>query len=512
MQPTDSTPTPENVPETTFEPTPTTETPTTIAPATEIAPTLAPSVITPTVTDAAAEVIVPDPSATPQPTETVLAAPVADAAPVVTGNLKRKVPILFVAIAAASLLLVGGVGAYFGVIIPNKPENLWKKGLTNTGKGYDRLVSYAETQKDTKGGKISGSFKVDTKEAVIDGTLDSKFYGKDSDTKIDAGAAGQRITLETLTHAADTSTNPDIYLRVNGLKGVDKLLGAGASGIGEQLAAFDNQWYFVDHTLLDQLEKSATKSDTSSLQDIKSQDVIDFAKAVGEPTKQYVFTDDESKSVLVVKQNVGKETVDGRGAYHFKVGINKEHLKAYNQALCDKALSTKIYKSTVGSGQSAADLKKQCEDTEGINSIKDTDTADVWVDTKTKLIRKVKFTDPKIAANFTELGLNYNGGDEYPFLVTANSDENGSKGKVTLSVTLNTKSNTAAIDLAFEDTTDGDTTKVTAKATIQPSNDKVEFKKPDGAKSFMELIGGFFGGSSEDVLGASTDLPFGLSL
>ncbi len=466
MQPTDDTPKPEN----TTEPTPNTE----ATPVTE-----------------------------PVTTSTT---PTVDSASVVTSSVKKKLPVMAIAALVAIVVLGGSAAAYFGIVVANKPENLWAKALTNTGKGYDRLVTYADSQKDTKGAKINGTFKFDSKDVVVDGTIDSKFYEKDSETKIDAGAVGQRFTLEALTHTTDTSANPDIYLRVNGLKGIDKVLGAEAAGAGEQFAAFDNQWYFIDHTLLDQVEKSATKSD-SGIQNVKLQDVTDFARALGEPTKQYVFTDDASKAVFVVKQNVGKEKLDDRGAYHYKVGINKNHLKAYNQALCDKALSTKLYKA-ISSGKSEADLKRQCEDTKDLDSIKDTDTADVWVDTSTKLVRKITFNDPKVAGDFVSVGLNYNGGDEYPFYVTINASEDEPKGKATVGVTLNTKKNTATVKADFDGTDDGKAIKFTLNATIQPNNDKLEFKKPDGAKSLMELLGAFLGGSGESVLGANTTSAF----
>jgi hypothetical protein len=406
-------------------------------------------------------------------------------------NKKKKLALI---IAAVVLVLGGGsAAAYFGIIVPNKPENLWKSSLENTAKGYDKLVEYGNSQKDIKGGKLKGTFKFESKDTVVDGNIESQYDDKVSVTKIDAGLAGTRFNLELMTNIPEGTTNPDIYAKVSGLKGIDSVLGAAGGGIGQSLEQYDNQWYTVDHTLFDQYQKSADNTGAA----IQPQDVVDFAKAAGEVNREYLFTTKSEKAVFSVKENVGKETVDNRSVYHYKVAINKENAKAYSKALCEKVVSTKFYKA-VNVGKSEEDLKKECSDTGYLDDVKDASTADVWVDTKTRLIRKTRFTDSKNTNNYVDVGLDYNGGDEYPFVISVVGKDEGSKseGKAAFRLTLNTKKNNATVSVDVDGKEGSEPIKFTLKATLDPSKDKVEFKKPEGVKSLLEAFGGLFGGFS----------------
>ncbi len=405
-----------------------------------------------------------------------------------SGNKKK----LLVGITAAVIILLGGsAAAYFGSVVPNKPENVWKKSLENTGKGYDKLVEYADKKKDTKGGKLTGDYKIDAGGMVADGTIESKYDEKTSDSKITLGASGARFELNLLTNVPANTRYPDIYAKVSGLKGLDKVFPAEAGGIGESLAAYDNQWFVIDHTIFDQMEKSAAQDTTT---EIKAEDVIALAKDIGEVTKEYVLTDDPSKAVLVRKENVGKESMDGRDVYHYKVGFNKANLKAYNKAVCDKILGNKLYK-TLSMGRSSEDISKECYDTKDIDSINESDTFDVYVDLKTKLIHIVRIAEKDKKDNYLDIGLLYTGGDEFPFVIRGQTKDGAGEGKGELKVTLNTKTDKYAITANVDGKSDGAPFKFTLNANGEPGNDKVEFRKPEGAKSLLEVYGALLGGA-----------------
>ncbi len=458
----------------------------------------------------------PEPTSEPLPTQTAAASPgsstvtpspdsVASASPapptalpsqnsVNSSGNKKKSLIVLGAIIAAVLVLGGSAAAYFGVIVPNKPENLWKKSLQNTGKGYDNLVNYAEQKKDVKGGTLNGNFKIEAPGVVADGKITSKYYDKDSETKIDIGAVGTRFSLELLTTTAEGSKNPDVYAKVTGLKGLDQLLAAEAPGIGQQLGAFENQWFVVDHTFLDSLEQTLSQDpQTQAAANLKAEDVVALAKDMGEVTKEYVLTDDSSKAVLNRKQDVGKETVDGRSVYHYKVGLDKAHLKDFNKAACDKLINSNVYKA-ISNGKPGDDFKKECYDTKDIDKINESDTADVWVDTKTKVIRTVRITPEKEKKdNYFDLGLLYNGGDEYPFVIKFVTKEKGSEGQGELKFTLNTKTDKVSFDISADGKEANQPFKFSLKGAIVPGNNKVKITKPQGAKPLQEFLGGLVG-------------------
>lgn len=439
------------------------------------------------------------------PTFASSAAPVSASGVAATANSKKKLLFLSV-IGATFLLLGGGAGAYFGLVVPNKPENIWKKALQNTSKGYDALVVDSQKRTESKGALVKGTFKFDYPEIVTDGSFESKIYEKNSNTKIDIGGAGTRVSFEVLTNVPTNSKNPDIYLKSQGLDGIGKLAGNDESGIGEYLRTFDNKWYVIDHTLLDQLQKESPN--TATTPELTKAEILAIEEAFGRVNRDYLFSTAPDKAVLKIAESIGKEKRDDRSVYHYKVSYNKDNLKKYLTALRDEMKKTKlgeIYKDELN------DTKSFDEMLASIDKADDKKTVDVWVDTKTKLIRTVRFTDEKNKDNYFDVGLNYNGGDELPFVFKVHSKEDGMETNVEVVLTLNSKKDDAKLTANFDSLTQGKTIKGKLDATITASNDKVEFTKPANAQSLTDLLGSLYGGgmgatgpdsSPLDVLGA----------
>lgn len=438
-------------------------------------------------TDTASPVNTSDTSVSPATTPEVPGTPASVPSVKSDKKLFGKIGLIPAAVIGAAILIGGSAAAYFGLVVPNQPENIWKAALNNTAAGYDKFVDYGDKQKDTKGGSIKGTFKFDSPEMVIDGSIDGKFDKKNSNINLDAGAAGTRLKFNLLTNIPDGASMPDIYVKAEGLDGLAGLLGGGDPAAGEMLAGLNNQYYFIDHTLLEQYENQAIGGAASGVNDIKPEDVVDLLKQFGEVNKEYVFTTDESKAIFAVKEEVVKETVDGRDVFHFKVAVKKEQLKAWNQAVCDRLVDHKVVKA-LSTGTSDEDRKKECLDTSDIDSVDENKTADVWVDMKTKLIRTVRVTDDD--NNHVDFGLLYDGGDEYPLYMTMKNQE---RGDTTVKVTLNTKTNSVALVVDAGIKSDGQESNIDATLTFQPSNEAVDFTKPEGAKSLSDLIAPFMG-------------------
>ncbi|HSX27166.1 MAG TPA: hypothetical protein VLG25_00090 [Patescibacteria group bacterium] len=399
------------------------------------------------------------------------------------GKNKKRTLLILVAVLVA--LLGCSAAAYYGYIAPNNPDSIWSNSLKNTSKGYDKLVDYANTTKDVKGIKSKGTLKMEGALAG-DGSFESTSYENKGTAKGDIGFAGTRYGFEGRFITPAGAKSPDIYLKVSGIKGLDSYFkNSPYAGIGSGLESLDNKWIAIDHTLLDQYSGSAGQSSYTK------DDTIQIAKAVGKVNKDYLFSTDSSKAVLKVSKKIGKETRKGRSSYHFEVGYDKENLKKYVAALRDSLNNTKL-KNMFG-GQGIEQALNTDEINKSIAAQKGDETADVWVDINTKLIRAVRFKDSKAPGNYLEISLEYNGGDEYPFLVTVN-DTSGSYTNGTLGFTINTKQTSAKLDFSLETGKDKSKEKYTASFTIEPNLTPVDVTKPDGAKSVQELLGLLIGG------------------
>jgi hypothetical protein len=399
----------------------------------------------------------------------------------------RKKRWLLVAIIALVILLGGSAAAYFGYYLPNQPDQVWKKAMSNSATGYDKLVEYYETGgSDSQKGSIKGNYKIEESGSVIDGSMETKFDAVNSTTKLDAGFSGVRLNAEVLTNVPEGSKYPDVYAKVSGLKGIDGVLGGEAGGMGAFLSELDGQWYVVDHTFFDQMSGATDNLDNSSPASAPSkEDVKAVAEAFGRVNREYIFTDNPNKAVIVRKQDVGKEKLGDRDTYHYKVSYNKENLKAYANALKDALKDTKLKDYLKDS-----DFDQLTSAIEGLSGQGE---ADAWVDMETKLIRQVRFPDSENQGSYVDVALNYNGGSEYPFVTTWVSGEENNQGKTTIGVTLNTETDEIKFSVNGEGEENGKPLKFNLDATMTPTDEAVEFKKPENTKSLLEVFGGLMG-------------------
>jgi hypothetical protein len=409
-----------------------------------------------------------------------------------SSNKKSFKPSKKLALVALLPLLVAGsaAAAYFGYVAPNKPENVWNTALVNTGKGYDKAKGYVSSANFDKGIKLSGSFKAKSAGLAVDGniegTSDNKGNGQYSGG---VSSTGLKANYEFRT-VASTSSNPDIYFKVGGLEGLGELLGQyfGAANSPELSATtkaingINNQWYFVDHTLLDQ---ASSKDNGSGLASLTKKDVSDFLTAIGEPSKKYIFTSDQSKAAIEMKQFVGKETQDGLDLNHYKVGVNKANLKKWNKEVCDNLKNNKLY-TTLSFGQSQEDAIKECYDTTEIDKLDNSRTADAWVDLHTKLIYKVRVTDSKNSKNYVDIIQKYKGGDTLPLAIAFNSDTDGEKTSGVINFVYDKSASSIKISGDFK-VEGSQAASGNLNLTITPNTTEVKVEKPANAKNIMQL-------------------------
>ena len=406
-------------------------------------------------------------------------------------TLKLQKPVLIAVIAVAAALLIGG-GFVFGFYLPNTPDNVYSAGLENTGKAVDQLIAYSKTQQSTdyKGADFDGTLKFKSPDASFDfdmnGSADvsgNLSAAMNLDLLGDKGSANIRSV-----HAAGNDS-PDLYLQVNGIK---KYLDSNGMNA---LDSLDGQWISIDHTLLDTYKSQV--SDLSGGVDLTTAptyaEVQDAEAKVQTVNRQYLYTTNSSTAVLANEQYVGQSTENGRALNRYKVGYNKDHLKAYVKALGAALDSSKLndWSKKANNGKNLSDVMELSQMQSDISSAKGDYTFDLWVDTGTKLIGKVTFTDTDPAdkgGTFT-VAQNYTGGDEYPFSVSVNvKDSSGNPQAYTVSSTLNTATNKVTVSLNGTSKDGSGTTSIDLTLHATPSKQNISVSAPAGAKSVNDIL------------------------
>lgn len=417
---------------------------------------------------------------------------------------KSKNTTRLLAVVVAVLLLVGGSAtAYLGLIVPNKPENVWAKALSNTADGYDRLVKYADEQKDVKGADFKGTFKVETGGFATDGSIEASHFEENGFIKADVGLGASRANLEARILKSNTTT-PDLYIKVSGIKGLGSTLGS--PEVEQIINNVNDQWVFIDHTMLDNLEKQllATSGQTPQNTQLTPEESLDIFNKTGEALREYIFTDEETKAVFTLKEFVAKEDRGGREMFHYKVGVDKQHLKDFVTSYKDKLKQTKI--QDLLNGQS---IEEAIQFEELLKQIDTIDTnkavADAWVDKKTKLFHAVRISDPKTPDTYFEFGTPYTGGDDYPFAMKFVSKENSSDINANFRISVNTKTDAIEFvaNVTGDDSTTGEGGSFEMKFTGTPRTEAVSVEKPTDAKPLLEVLGDL-GPLFQGVLGART--------
>lgn len=412
---------------------------------------------------------------------------------------KQKILLLSV---VGTFLLLGGVtsAAYFGYVVPNKPENIWSTAMSNTSTGFDKLISYNEEQKgktsikaegdysmDFEGNNISGSFNMDTDQSTV------KMKG-------DMAFSGARVNAEIMAETPEDSSFPDTYIKFDGVKQFDKLLSDndGQPGILNQV---DGKWIYVDRSLYDQMIGSEIELDTTSQQRLSIDDFKKMVDITGSTSKKYVFSTEKTTAIFDANEFIGKEDMDGRQQYHYKVSVNKENLKKYVAELTQEIKSSDAFKK-LGASESSMNLDSLNKEIDGID---DSYRADAWIDAKTKLIRIVRFTDGKNSKNYVDIGLKYDGGDKFPFYIGAFEDSDDIKSSFAMNVSLDTKKDTIELDLKGDSEEKGSTgssakTNMSLKGNISFGNDEVTFEKPTDVIPMIEILSDLSSDSSSPGL------------
>lgn len=256
------------------------------------------------------------PAATPSATPVVpLAAAVV---PPSRGRVSKKVMTVIIAAIVLVLLAAGAAGAYFGIYLPNQPQKIIGDGLSTTINSDKLKTTGFEGEVQLSGGDAAKSVS----SIGFEGKIDS--VAKAGEASVSVNTAVTTIKLDARFPGSD-----NLYLKLSGLNGLDKLLAsAGASGQSSStygmyasfISQLNDQWFFVNKSLISQYAPSAASMESGNSK-ISEAD----AKKLGDIYKNNQF--------IRVDQKLADETINGIASYHMKASIDKDKLKSFMEAV-----------------------------------------------------------------------------------------------------------------------------------------------------------------------------------
>ncbi|MDQ3093865.1 MAG: hypothetical protein M3Q70_01660 [bacterium] len=402
---------------------------------------------------------------------------------------KKQLPKFLVPLAAALVLLGGGAYAYLGVY-KQQPNVVWKDSLSNTASAlksfdnFDQLVSMP-------GSEFKGSLNVE-KPTAATAVFEGKAKDNNSITKGSVSVSGAKVDFDLRTIQVENNDYPDAYFKVTGLNSIAGALGGEQS---EMLAEFEDKWLFADHTLFAQAAQSATDSESPAANfELTEEDIRSIRTKYAKVLEDYIFTSDESKSIMKRSGEPSKEDFDGKPSVKYPVELQKENMKAFLTALKDATKETKL-KELIAPGDKS--LEEALNFDEMIKSLEEEDLSkiklEVWADNSRRYIRNVRITPPADdnGSGHIDIGLNYNGDDEYPFYIRLDgTDDQNNQMKGALNLTSNRASKEVKLSMNI---VTGGTSAVTAKfdVTIKPSDAEVNVEKPEDATNIAEMLQGY---------------------
>jgi len=405
------------------------------------------------------------------------------------GGSKKKLIIIASAIIFA-LLVAGGAGYVFGFYLPSRPENVWKTGVDRTGEAVDRIIT-ASTEKakldQYKKFQILGDLQYKSNDYKFVGKLDAKFdqnkanldtsfnYENDLGDKVD-------IDGKLLAELVSGSSFPNVYLQLSGFapSGFDAVL----PGISD----LDGRWIAIEEPFLKSLNLTLPEGDINQ-NAITSDDTAQFVRMISTTSNKYLFSIAPETGVFEMTKFVAKETLDdGMEAYRYEVKINEKNAISYCKEIVENLFESELYKKLPNFNPDTIKADKtysleQCDDAWG-DSLKKLKTYDVWIDSKYKLMHKIRFVDLEDAKKYTEIGQIYQGGDDISLFIRDYKDDqpNG-----TFTVNTNMATNITSAEFEFSD----DEASIVMSLEAKPYDGTIDVSKPLDAVQIEEIFAAY---------------------
>ena len=282
----------------------------------------------------------------------------------------------FLIIALLAMTVLGGASAaaYYGVYVPNQPQNVLKAAAINTVQQKQLAYSGQLTSTSTAAGDSSA--------------LKLEFSGK-SDADKKAEALTLNITYSGVTVGLEGRLIDDnIYVKVSDL---DKVASELATFVPDEAATFtklsnlvNDKWIVIDSTLLD---KSSAKCALDANLTLNDSDI----KLLGQLYQQHPFATIDSSS---------SDTIDGKKVAKYDVSLDNKTGGQFVDGLKDLSVVKALDKCDKSKSldKSAADQTSKASGTTKLT---------IWVDKKSKLISQIGYSDNGETKDNVKVAFNY---------------------------------------------------------------------------------------------------------
>lgn len=302
---------------------------------------------------------VPEPTPTPQPTFSPEITPPQNNQVFGSAQPKNKKGLkVLVGVAAALVVLGGGgAGAYYGVVVPNKPENVLKSALKNS------LDQESVTAKFALEGK-SG----DSPAYKVEGT--SRSSRTDKTAGIDA-----KVTVTGVSVSAEARyVGSSAFVKVSDLSNVTDIIGSYSPEVATFAETLNgkiaDKWFEIDSTLIKEANANCLLDSNLKLEK-GDYDTLN---------KLY-----KKNAFVTIKSNT-KEDVNGSAATKFELSLDPKKGNAFANGIGDLPIIKKLQEcdkeAFKDDGKVDQEIKDQIDATDPV-------PLTLWVDKKTKRIVKL---------------------------------------------------------------------------------------------------------------------------
>lgn len=279
-----------------------------------------------------------------------------------TTGKKRKLPVVLAILAVVVLLLGGSAAAYFGVVVPNKPENVLKTAFRNTleQKSVTAAIKAEGKDKDSPAYKFESTIKSTT-------------------NKPQAASADLKVTVTGVTISAEVRlVDNAMYIKIGDLSNITNLLGTAAPQYESLVKSLNSklteQWIVFDSTILQETGLTCVLDVDSVVTD------ADFT----------LMENLYKQSAFITIDSSAKDTVDGRDATKYELTVDPKKADKFAEGLKDLSF---VKKANACNKKSDKSSSGDTDITNSLNSISTNDASPakitVWVDKGKKLITKV---------------------------------------------------------------------------------------------------------------------------
>ena len=401
---------------------------------------------------------------------------------------------IFIIPLTGSIILIGLAIFYFGFW--TNPNYIWSQFLYSSNIGFNQISKSLSQQSSIKysGYNIEGTVTYKNQSGdKITTSLNEKNNGSNlnSDLSINNNTdSSNNFSAKLLTIPVKGSQLPDVYVKLNGNKTIDKYLNDNLS-VNNSFSKYSNQWVSIDHDYLSQLISKDTGIDllSSSSNKISDATLTNFWKFVAltsTDNKKYLFSSGKV-AVLNINKKIGFENINGVRTYHYLVGFNNTNLQKYYQSLVYEFMKSDLSNDAAkATGVKKEDIQKSLLSIKP--KVSNKTTVGMWINANTHILSRIRFGDSY--KTYLDFNFNYSIGSpilnlDFHYVVIG---KNGSDTDIKfIQDTKTLKTNIAINSKDFN-----------ANASLVPMNDKFNNVKPAQSVKLDDVLN-YLGGNATQI-------------